>query len=124
MEMEFYKKIGVLQWKKFVLWLMSKRIRNPEKRKGGNYYLERIDLNSVRDFKGTLWYNGVIHAFGAICGIIAIIDIIGWIRINNIFSIVMLIINIIFFIVNLYCVMLQRYNWLRIKKVLNKVAHK
>ncbi len=120
MEMEFYRKIGVLQWKKFVLWLMSKIIRNPERRRGGNYYLERIDLKSVRAFKKELLFNGSIHAIGTIAGVKAIIS---YILTDNVFSIMMLI-NIIVFLANLYCVMLQRYNWLRIKKVLNKVASK
>lgn len=120
MEMKFYRKIGVLQWKKFVLWLMSKFIRDPEMRKGGNYYLRRISLSAVKDFKKALWFNGTIHAIGTLFGILAIRDCV---ITNNIISAGM-VINIIAFFINLYCVMLQRYNWLRIKKVLNKVALK
>lgn len=120
MEMKFYRKIGVLQWKKFVLWLMSKFIRDPEMRKGGNYYLRRISLSAVKDFKKALWFNGTIHAIGLLnCILVIANDIFA----NNIISSSMLI-NTICFFINLYCVMLQRYNWLRIKKVLNKVALK
>lgn len=54
MEMNFYEKIGVQQWKKFVLWLMSKIIRNPANRKGSNYYLADVSLESVKQFKKML----------------------------------------------------------------------
>ena len=118
--MNFYRKIGVLQWKKFVLWLMSLLIRNPEERKGTNYYLAGINRKSVKDFRKMLLLNGMIHVVGAI---FCIQDIASIIIANNIVSISMLYVIILFF-VNLYCVMLQRYNWLRIKKVLNKVARK
>lgn len=69
MEMKFYEIIGVRQWKKFVLWLMAKSIRNPNDRKGGNYYLKRLDLNSVKDFKKALLFNGIIHIIGGLCGL-------------------------------------------------------
>lgn len=118
--MNFYRKIGVLQWKKFVLWLMSQFIRNPEDRKGSNYYLAGINRQSVKDFRKMLLLNGSIHIVGVM---FCILDMASIIAANNIVSISMLY-TIILFLVNLYCVMLQRYNWLRIKKVLNKVARK
>lgn len=120
MEMKFYEAIGVRQWKKFVLWLMSQFIRNPKDRKGSNYYLAGINLKSVKKFRMCLLFNASVHILGSYCGFLAIIDLI---RLGNIFSFSMLYI-IIITLINLYCVMLQRYNWLRIKKVLKRAAHK
>lgn len=118
MEMKFYEKIGVRQWKKFVLWLMAQVIRNPKDRKGSNYYLAAIDLKAVKKFRKMLLLNGLIHAWGLFC----VSLLIHYILENNVFSFSMLILIICGFLINLYCVILQRYNWLRIKKVLKKVA--
>lgn len=121
MEMRFYEIIGVRQWKKFVLWLMAKSIRDPDERKGGNYYLKRLDLESVKDFKRALLFNGIIHIIGALWGLPGIIVIL---KNNSAYPFFLSFSLILAFLVNLYCVMLQRYNWLRIKKVLEKVTHK
>ncbi len=110
-----------MEWKKFVLWLMAKMVRNPKDRKGGNYYLKRLDLNSVKDFKKALLFNGIIHIIGSLCGLPAIITIL---KNNSAYSLPLSFLIIFPFLVNVYCVMLQRYNWLRIKKVLKKVTHK
>lgn len=120
MEMKFYEMIGVRQWKKFVLWLMAQFIRNPKYRKGANYYLAGIDLKSVIKFKKMLIFNGMIHLCGVLCCIFFIIINIT----ENKFISFATLWEGIWFFENLYCIMLQRYNWLRIKKVLKKVAHK
>lgn len=115
MEMRFYEKIGVRQWKKLVLWLMAQIIRNSEYRRGGNYYLESYNLKAVDDFKKQLWFNAKIHIFAIILNIICLCTT------SNIISFSALI-QVILFFINLYCIMLQRYNYLRIKRVLNKAS--
>ena len=116
MEMKFYEKIGVRQWKKFVLWLMAQIIRDPEERKGGNYYLKERNLNEIRKFRKQLLLNGTIHAFAITLNIINIMQ-------NNFISFSTLF-QTGWFFVNLYCIMLQRYNWIRIKNLLKKSTRK
>lgn len=120
MEMRFYEKIGIRQCKKFVLWLMSKLIPNRDKSIGTNYYLGGFNLQAIKKYKKWLWINAMLHVTLAISPLLQIIsNIIS----NNIISLSMLS-AIIFLVLNLYCIMLQRYNWLRIKKVLEKATRK
>lgn len=118
MEMKFYEKLGVRQWKKFVLWLDAKTERNPTKRNGGNYYLNAINVKAAKNFKVALIFNGLIHSIGAL---FCIYCIMGCISNGDIISYPILIFTICF-LINAYCVMLQRYNWLRIKRILKKSA--
>lgn len=120
MEMKIYEKLGVRQWKKIVLWLMSKIIRNPKDRHGTNYYLAGTNVKAVKEFKKWLWCNGIIHAIGIIQ---CIYQIICYALKRNLISSFTFVV-IVYLFINLYCVMLQRYNWLRIKRVLSKVALK
>lgn len=125
MEMKLYEKLGVLYWKKFVLWVSVLGVRNPNDRKGTNYYLKDLSLKSVKDFRKWLWFNALVHIFGFMYSAIWIIYIIINIHLYSFYaSILFIIIHIIFLILNLYCIMLQRYNYLRIKKVLKRAARK
>lgn len=121
MEMKFYEKIGVRKWKNFMLWLMGLVCRNPEvMRKVENYYLSGINIMAVKNFRKMLVFNGVVHFLG----ILACIE--GFVLImmqNNLVSFQTLEMTVLFFL-HLYCTMLQRYNWIRIKKVLKKVTRK
>ena len=120
MEMKFYELIGVKQWKKFVLWIMALFIRNPKERRGGNYYLEKINLGSIKKFKKQLHFNASIHIVGAIlCLSFIVMNLL-----SEQISIVSTVIQVLILILNLYCIMLQRYNWLRIKKILDRAAFK
>lgn len=116
MEIKFYEKIGIKHFKKFVMWLEAKLIPDPEYRKVGNYNLKAKNLESVKQFKKMLLLNGTIHF---IIGIVTIACIVKKISNSTVVSFPMIIFIICFF-VNLYCVLLQRYNWIRISKVLKK----
>lgn len=117
-EMKIYEKLGVRKWKKFVLWLMLFITRDPEF-KGINYNIQSFSLKSVKDFRKWLWFNALIHVNGMIN---CLYWIIYYINLDRSFSFIMF--YVIFFILNFYCVMLQRYNYIRIKKVLKKATRK
>ena len=116
MEIKFYEIIGVKYWKRFLLWVEAKCIPDPAYRKVFNYNLKSKSVSSAKRFKKMLILNGTIHF---VAGIQNIKCIISCIIASNVWSVLMLT-SAMFFILNSYCVMLQRYNWLRIKKVLNK----
>ena len=116
MELKFYEKIGVKHWKRFLMWLMAKLTPDTKHRKGSNYYLKYQRISAVKQFKKMLILNGTIHFVGSIyCLMFIMGNILG----NNIFSFSTPIL-IVFFGMNLYCLLLQRYNWIRINKVLKK----
>lgn len=119
-EIKFYEKIGIRKWKKFVLWLMAIIIPNRNPNIGTNYYLGGYNLKAVESYKIYIWFNALIHTFGLIycflCVCFGLIE-------SDVTSFKMLL-AIIIFIINLYCVILQRYNWLRIKKIQEKAALK
>ena len=116
MEIKFYEKIGVKHWKKFIMWIEAKLIPDCKYRNVFNYNLKSISITSAKRFKKMLIYNASIHF---VVGVYCIYCII-----KNILSSRVLAfstpIYIILFFVNLYCVLLQRYNWIRINKVLKK----
>lgn len=117
MEMRIYELLGVKYWKRFVLWFPCLFIRDPEDRKGGNYWLEDISFASIKKFKKQLLFNASLHI-----GAILVTNIPFFIMnlLDN--NIPMMIYQVIFFLVNFCCIMLQRYNWLRIKKILKKIS--
>ena len=116
MEIKFYEKIGVKHFKRFLLWVEAKCIPDPAYRKVFNYNLKSISVSSAKSFKKMLILNGTLHF---VAGIQNIKCIISSIVSGNVFSALM-ITSVMFLILNSYCVMLQRYNWLRIQKVLQK----
>lgn len=116
MEIKLYEKIGVRHFKNFLMWLEAKLIPNPEYRKVFNYNLMSRNLTSVKQFKKMLILNGSVHSVGVIY---CFLMIIASIRLKIFFSLSTLAF-IAVFMVNLYCVLLQRYNWIRINKVLKK----
>ena len=117
MEMRVYELLGVKYWKRFVLWIICLLIRDPEDRKGGNYWLDDISVASIKKFKKQLLFNASLHI-----GAILVTNIPFFIMnlLDN--NIPMMIYQVIWFLVNFYCIMLQRYNWLRIKKILKKIS--
>ena len=73
----------------------------------GNYFMKKGNgLNDLKNFKKFIWFNAIIH-------VIALILTATVLYINPVF-------NTIFVILNLYCIMLQRYNYIRINKTIRK----
>jgi hypothetical protein len=76
-------------------------------------------LEDVKNFKGELFSNASIHLFGVLVLIPNYIDII-----CGTLAIPTLIITLIAGGINLYCVMLQRYNCIRINQLIKKMTPK
>lgn len=109
-EMKIYEFLGVKQFKKLTFKL-EKFIHRKDKNKNINYHIVDSDnLESVNSFKKYLFYNGSIHARNLMFGVPStfLLTIIGG-------NAVLLGMIYLILIKDLYCVMLQRYNWIRIK---------
>lgn len=123
-ELKIYELLGVKQFKKFVIGLID-TICTPfvfdvpkDKRKDKihssvfNYYMGNIkDFTKIKKFKKWLIFNAALHIRAL------------WNLTPNFAEIIVgdattstIVITSVATVINLYCVMLQRYNWVRIKK--------
>jgi hypothetical protein len=100
-----YEFLGIIYFKKFLLWLMSKIIFKKKSEIRGGYFLSKYSYKGIKKYiKMTYSYEGW-HLFAFI---LCVIDF------HYTF------VKIFCIILNLYCIMLQRYNRLRILEIINK----
>ena len=116
LELKIYEFLGVKQFKKAV-FMLEKIIHKRDKGKNINYHIKNSnDRESVDSFKKYLYYNGFIHTKNLITGIPIIVFAI--LCGQNLLFLIPL---ILFLINDVYCVMLQRYNWLKISEFEKKL---
>ena len=112
MEKKVYELLGVKQYKKLIIFCkktLNKITKNQDN--NDNYFLKGYKKEDIGFLKENLNKNLKIHLFGVLIGLIVIL--IGE-------EMEYKIVGILLLIWNLYSVMLQRYNIIRIDKILNK----
>lgn len=118
-ELRTYELLGVKLFRRAIL--LFERIKHHKD--GGqneNYHLKGRSISSLRSFSGYLLYNTMFH-------IVSILMTIFYFAIARSFHLNYLWIDIFMcaiVIFNLYCIMLQRYNFLKIKSYISKVDKK
>ena len=120
-EMRLYEHLGVLGFQKMVFKL-EKVIHFKDKGKNINYHFKNRNIDELKEFRKFLYFNGFIHVRNTaiVASVIALqaVFLSPWLYLYTIPSLVK----------NLYCVMLQRYNYIRINKVIEakeqKIARK
>ena len=111
LELKIYKALGVKQFRNLAFKL-EKLIHIKDKKKNINYHINDCkDLVSIDKFKKYLYYNGFIHVKNLIFGSVGLTLMI----ILNA-SVVPVIALSTLLLKDAYCVMLQRYNWIRITR--------
>lgn len=110
-ETHIYHFLGVKYFCKGILWFEKIKNHKTDK-KNENYHLSAIDIISLEKHKGFLLYNALLHSV-SIFFIIVYCVLASIARLNNP---VMDIIMTILLLLNIYCIILQRTNYLRIKK--------
>lgn len=111
LELKIYKAIGVKYFRNLAFKL-EKLIHIKDKKKNINYHINDCkDLVSIDKFKKYLYYNGFIHVKNLIFGSVGLALMI----ILNA-SVVPVIALSTLLLKDAYCVMLQRYNWIRITR--------
>lgn len=119
-ELKLYEKIGIKHFKSFVLKLRDFSFRYVIKmteeeiqnslNSQSNYNIGKINsMEDVVNFKKMLYLNALIHTFAMIPCLIAFINA------TNLLFLLLTIINI-------YCIILQRYNCIRINKLIKKMT--
>lgn len=130
-EMRIYEILGIKTFRKMAFAICDKilisRTKNmtKEERKdylyhrASNYSIGKINsLEDIQNFKRKLFSNALIHSIG-VASFILIFIMSGTGTITS--NILELIFNSIFGVINLYCVMLQRYNCIRINQLIKRM---
>ncbi len=110
-ELYIYNILGICYFQKLV-FLLEKFIHRKDGKTNQNYHFNLDNINPMEDFIRFLFFNGSIH-FRNVC-IFIIYCIIKVLYFSFYWYDIVLLILII---KDIYCIMLQRYNYLRIKKV-------
>ena len=80
-----------------------------------NYKIGKVsDLKDIKTFKKNLYFNGAIHSVCAFLNFLLFFTSL---------NVPVFIINLVFLLINTYCVMLQRYNCIRIDNMLARCEH-
>lgn len=108
-EAKIYELLGIKLFKKAVFKL-EKIIHRKDGKKNINYHIKNSnDMESVDNFKKFLYYNGAIHTKNLIFDIPVII-----LMIVFRYNLILIVPIMLWLIKDIYCIMLQRYNWLKI----------
>lgn len=127
-EMQFYEAIGIKQFRKMAfglckaIWFPLALIRQPKNREAFyqeniiNYYMKKgKDIKKLKDFKKMLLVNAGLHIYS----IIDIMkDVPAYVKVGLTKEEIAVL--AIAMGINTYCIMLQRYNQLRINQVIKK----
>ncbi len=114
-EIKFYELLGIRLFQKMV-FLLERIIHFQDGKKNINYHFKQLNYEEAEGFAKFLFYNGSIHFKNLITILVYLIVkiILGkWHFIDYVV--------ILFGIKDLYCVMLQRYNYLRIKIFISRI---
>ncbi len=109
-EEKIYEFMGIKYFKKIIISLGKIITKDNASLKENNYFLHRLSVNSINNFKKNgIRKNIIIHLTGVLLSIVGMLF-------TPTFLYVFLLLS------NLYCVMLQRYNYIRVNKVLKKLG--
>ena len=122
-ELKIYQFLGVKQFRALTFKL-EKLVHIKDKKQNHNYHINpdsgksliNCTIDEMEDFKKKLYYNGSIHVKNLI--FLAITSLV--ILIVPTFNKYLLILNLVLAIKDAYCVMLQRYNYIRISNTIDK----
>ena len=109
-ETKLYELLGIKLFRKAVFRL-EKIVHRKDNGKNTNYHIQSNSINSLEEFKKYLYYNGTIHTSNLIKGI----PILALMFIFK-FKTLSIITLSAWLLKDAYCVMLQRYNWIKLSE--------
>lgn len=116
-EIVVYEMLGVNLFRKGILFL-EKIKHHKDNKYNENYHPKKIAVSSFVSFSGYLMYNSMFHISSIL--LIAIYFAITWsLQIGNLWMNIFMCFAIFF---NLYCIMLQRYIYLKIRVYLDRAS--
>lgn len=130
-ELKIYELLGVKTFRKLVFKLLyisimpyTRHMTREERYNSiyntpSNYNMKKgHGMQDLRDFKKQLLFNAGIHIFGLIACIPSFLNVIGGTA-----TLFTTIATLFLVTINTYCIMLQRYNQIRINQVIKKGEH-
>lgn len=118
-EIKIYKFLGIEKFKRLVFKLENFIHRNDNMKNINYHVINSNSISSVENFKKYLYNNGKIHVRSLINGVI----IIGITLILGINPLILIFLGLLM-IKDIYCIMLQRFNWIKIKEFQRKLKEK
>lgn len=120
-EFEFYEAIGVKKFKKIILKIFDSILLKSEEKERiykyrTNYHIGKVGgLEDIKRYKKWLWFNALIHICCFFSINFSVLELIK--NSGSLFNIIWL---LILDIINVYCVILQRYNCIRINRLVKR----
>lgn len=115
MEEKIYRVLGVRQYRKFLVWVKLRYDQWRGKQDTDNYFLRGSGIEDMRFLKSQLLKNAKIHSFGAVlCFACALAAGRFWI----------VLLAVLVGLHNLYCVLVQRMNLIRLNRLLKSKEQK
>lgn len=111
LEIRTYEVLGVKHFRKLV-FALERLIHKRDKGHNINYHIPHQDIESFDAFVKYLFYNGAIHVRNILAILLYFFCKMVWFHHLHWFDLIVA----VFLIKDIYCVILQRYNYLRIKK--------
>ena len=114
-ELRVYELLGVKRFRKLIF-----KIENIRHRQDGkyniNYHLTGGSLYTMKEFIGYLYYNTACHAISLAFVVVFLFASVAFQTRNHVLDIATIILSI----VNIYCIILQRYTYLKLSAVISK----
>ena len=118
-EKKLYEILGV-RFFRVLVFKLEKAIHHRDKRKNTNYHIANYEPSSLDAFIKYLFYNGAIHARNILYFAIYVLFRLIWGQELDWFDVIMF----VFAVKDIYCVMLQRYNYIRINERKKRLEEK
>lgn len=116
-EEKIYELLGIKRFKKFVLSLMGPLIINPKIRRENMYCLSGTSIDKIEQYKNNLFLFASLHGIQIPFNLYNLLN-------HSVHNFSSCITSLIVLIINSYGAMLQRYNFIRINRVVQKMKNK
>lgn len=115
LELRLYRLLGVHQFRKAILWFEKIKHRK-DNRKNENYHPSSFDVFALERYNGFLLYNAFLHVVSLIFTTVYVILSTAIEFRNILFDLCMIVLTLF----NVYCIILQRNNYLKLKEYRTK----
>lgn len=118
-EVKAYRILGIDFFRRALLWFEKIKNRNKNKR-NENYHPSALDIISLEKHNGFLLYNAFLHGVSMFFIIIYFISAVAFGFDNLAVNVIVVIVSLL----NVYCIILQRTNYLKVKECLYRYQNR
>lgn len=114
-EQKIYESMGIRLFRKLIFKIENIKHRQDRKR-NINYHLNGCSVSSMEKFIGYLFYNAACHIISLAFVLVYVVASVAFKTRNQFLDLVSAILSI----VNIYCIILQRYTYLKLNTIISK----